>query len=201
MATPKTASRGEQRTSRRRRVRAGVSVLLALHLTAVIVGPWAFAPQRSLLAASFYRPLAPYIQGAGLDNGYRFFAPQPTPSHLLRYELACRDGRKVGGTLPDRRQQWPRLRYHRHLMLAEFLHMVSAVPASERERPGRRRLTTAIAAAYARQIAAVCAATEVTLHLRTHRLPSAAEVLGGMSLSDEALYREEPLGTFPGASP
>jgi hypothetical protein len=48
-----------------------------------------------------------------LDHGYFFFAPNPGPSHLV----GIRDQSVL---FPDRKEQWPRLLYHRYFMLSEF---------------------------------------------------------------------------------
>ena len=62
---------------------------------------------------------------AGLDlahlrNGYRFFAPEPGfSSSRLLCELEFADGPARSEVYPDRDVHWPRLRYHRHFMLAE----------------------------------------------------------------------------------
>jgi hypothetical protein len=85
--------------------------------------------------------------------------------------------------------------------VVEFLHLIRAMPASDATRASRKRLTQAVTAGFAQQLATTCHAKEVSLYMRTHRLPSPAEILGGMRLSDEALYKEESLGTFPGGAP
>ena len=101
--------------------------LLLLHLTAVFVSPFAFissSPEAvSPVAAAVADPLQPYIQFAYLNHGYAFFAPNPGPSHLVRWRLEFDDGRPpVEHTFPDLDRHWPRLLYHRHFMLAEQLH-------------------------------------------------------------------------------
>lgn len=78
------------------------------------------------------QPLAAYGQFLYLDRGYAFFAPDPGPSHLLRVELREKDSNFAGPdsrgteievrTYPSLGEQWPRLLYHRHFMLAEFLN-------------------------------------------------------------------------------
>lgn len=116
-----------------------LSVLVLAHLTAVVAPPLAFqsrgprglSPSVSMLLS----PLAAYGQFLYLDRGYAFFAPDPGPSHLMRVELApggeappeevtpetvARD-RQVR-LYPSLEDQWPRLLYHRHFMLAEFLN-------------------------------------------------------------------------------
>src|SRR4051812_9871294 len=108
-------------SSRGRGVRAVASALLVAHLCAVFVGPWAMPPAGSLLSRSFAAALGPYVQAMYLDNGYRFFAPEPGPSHLIRYEILLPDGKRVEGYFPDRKRHWPRLLYHRYFMLSEFV--------------------------------------------------------------------------------
>ena len=62
-----------------------ISVLVALHVAAVFVGPWAIPPHGSELARTIASGFGPYLQAAFLNNGYRFFAPEPGPGHLVRY--------------------------------------------------------------------------------------------------------------------
>jgi hypothetical protein len=55
-----------------------------------------------------------------INSGYNFFSPDPGVSHVIRYEITNDKGEKVAeGQLPDRRDQWPRLFYHRYMMLVE----------------------------------------------------------------------------------
>lgn len=55
-----------------------------------------------------------------LDHGYFFFAPNPGASHLVHYKVEFADGREpIEGRFPDLKQQQPRLKYHRHFMIAE----------------------------------------------------------------------------------
>jgi hypothetical protein len=104
-----------------------LSIGLALHILTVFIGPFTFATSSgpgmaSPFAAPIRSALRPYLELAFLDHGYFFFAPNPGPSHLLRAKLEFNDGRPpLVITLPDRKQQWPRLLYHRHFMLAEQL--------------------------------------------------------------------------------
>ena len=80
-------------------VRIAASVLLGAHLMAVFVAPMAVPtssplvpPSTSPLAGTFFRFFRPYLQAAFLNHGYKFFAPDPGPSHLVRYELTMADG-------------------------------------------------------------------------------------------------------------
>ena len=102
-----------------------ISVVLVLHLYSVFIPPFTIAtttPQgsRSELASSLRDSfLSPYIEAAFLDHGYAFFAPDPPrANYLIRYRLEFDDGRPpVERTFPDVERHWPRLLYHRHLML------------------------------------------------------------------------------------
>jgi hypothetical protein len=55
-----------------------------------------------------------------INNGYDFFSPDPSVSHLVRYEIYNAAGEKIAsGQLPHRGEPWPRLLCHRHMMLVE----------------------------------------------------------------------------------
>jgi hypothetical protein len=55
-----------------------------------------------------------------INNGYDFFSPDPSVSHLIRYEVFDKAGQSIAkGELPNRQQQWPRLLYHRYMMLVD----------------------------------------------------------------------------------
>lgn len=90
----------------------------------------------------------PYSDFMYLSHGYSFFAPNPGPSHLLECEMVIRENeatpirsqqKSMSAPLPrekvrdvsqksswyifpDRKQDWPRLLYHRQFMLSEFYH-------------------------------------------------------------------------------
>jgi len=177
-----------------RRVRAVVSVLVALHVFAVFVGPWALPPQNSELSASAARALRPYLEVFALANGYRFFAPEPGPSHLVRFEATLDDGTLETGTFPDKRQHVPRLLYHRYFMLSEFANTLG-----NPNLPGARG--EALARGYAEHLSAAHHAKTVRLFVRRHFVPRPEEVRRGMQLSDKALYQEQPLGVFTRDTP
>jgi len=129
------------------------------------------------------------LESMGLANGYRFFAPEPGPSHLVRYEVTLPDGSQEQGLFPDRRQHKPRLLYHRYFMLSEFINTLEN-PNVPNER------AQAYAKSYARHLADLHQATQVKLYLRRHFVPRMSEVREGMLLTDKRLYEERPLGTF-----
>lgn len=106
-------------------MRVLASLVLGLHLVGVLVGPLSVPP--SILADFFRTFYRPYLGALYLDHGYKFFAPNPGPSHLVRYELEMPDGTHQKGTFPDIDSHRPRLLYHRHFMLSEFLNALPEV--------------------------------------------------------------------------
>ena len=80
--------------------RGFASVLIAAHLAAVVIAPWSSPPPAPLLAEQAARAISPYLAAGFLNHGYRFFAPDPGPSHLVRYELTRADGSVLEGKVP-----------------------------------------------------------------------------------------------------
>jgi hypothetical protein len=167
-----------------------LSVLIALHLLAVFVGPWAMPPHGSQLARWTASWIDPYIQAANLNNGYRFFAPEPSPGHLVHYEVVTGDGREIDGVFPDRKTEWPRLLYHRYFMMSEFLNTVMS-------NPNAATLAEKYATSYATHLLRQYDAKSVKLSVRQHRLPSMDDVRGGMKLDDPSLYDEKLVIDLP----
>jgi hypothetical protein len=67
-------------------------------------------------------PVEQYGEFLYLNRGYAFFAPDPGPSHLIQAGMTDGAGNLTEEMYPDLEHQWPRLLYHRHFMLAEFLN-------------------------------------------------------------------------------
>lgn len=195
--------RGEAWSPRRRAI---VSLLLAIHLIAIFSAPWSFPQPASQLAgrvASFFRP---YLQAGYLFNGYRFFAPNPGPSHLVRYELVDAAG-NVDGQMhrfPNLDEQWPRLLYHRHFMVAErvndFSDMQLVPPAEFVDQADRDRYFSTrsrleyLLLGIGRQLRREHGASRVRIYAQEHMLPSPEEVIAGAKLQDERFYQERYLG-------
>ena len=194
-----------------------VSCLVTLHLLAVFAAPWGSPEPSSDLAKSISGAFAPYLQSLALDNGYRYFAPDPGPSHLVQYEL-LQDGNVIAqGQFPDIEKHWPRLLYHRHFMMSEMMYqLASAVPEippgilpndvmsrneqrqvvlyEERSKTLQQSVADYLLSQHPE-------ATTVRLVGRTHNLPSQFDVQRGMELSDERLYQTVPLGEFARSQP
>lgn len=166
-----------------------ISALLILHLTAVIVSPLSI--EGSPLAGGLWQFFRPYVHAAYLNHGYHFFAPQPGPSHLVRYEVDLPDGGQVTGTFPDRNTHRPRLFYHRHFMLSEFLNVLhgQAQGITDPAAPPKQ-IFDAYCESYARHLLAKHEGEKVTIRLTRHQIPYPDEVAAGRPLNDPKLYEE-----------
>jgi hypothetical protein len=193
-------------------LRIVVSLLVTIHLWAILGRPIEFATGGptgpSPASTAFYRPVRGYSEFAYLNHGYAFFAPDPGPSHLIRVRLVPAEsgtsdlGSQLASdqlTYPDLSRQWPRLLYHRHFMLTEFLHNTyqpRLMPAEIAENPllaNRWRLDRsrheAILESMASHLRGVTGAKEVMIRRVEHRLVGLPEFLGGQRrLDDPSLY-------------
>jgi hypothetical protein len=107
------------------RWRVALSAALLVHLVAVVAPP--LSVEGSPVFVGLSRLLGWYVDPLRLNNGYRFFGPDPPQySFLVDYEAYCADGTVVRGRFPDLQAQWPRLLYHRYFMLSSRLQ--GAVP-------------------------------------------------------------------------
>ena len=149
---------------------------------------FAVAPA-SDLAVSTWRIFQPYLQLGYLNHGYHFFAPEPGPSHLIRYELTLADGSTKTGYFPNSKEHQPRLLYHRHFMLSEHLAgmMESGAPSP---------LVNRYIQSYGEHLLDEYQAEKVKLTMIRHHLADPEDVLKGMKLTDASLYAQRELGTF-----
>ncbi|MCH2115798.1 MAG: hypothetical protein MK171_12920 [Pirellulales bacterium] len=197
-----------------------VSLLVAGHLLAVFVAPWDLATGPALppgympTTDSLGRPQRPapkqwqeplvtrslrnffnhYLNLLYLNHGYEFFAPDPVGTHEIDYHVTRSDGQIVEGTFPDLSTQWPRLYYHRHMMLAEQSEMINNQLVMMAEQTGVRK-------PFSGQVFAEHLATlhggRARLKLKIHMLLSPDSVLAGTRLDDPSTYRL--LGTVDGS--
>jgi hypothetical protein len=194
------------------------SVAIAVHLLAVFSGPWSTPPPSSELSQRVAGTLSPYLFAAHLNHGYRFFAPDPGPSHLVRYELDMPGGETVRGQFP-RPDIWPRLLYHRHFMISEMIYNLLqyppigdplllfrqrgpllSEPISDEIPPEiradmvvNRRRAERLVRGVARELVTRHGAERVRLYLALHEIPAPEDMLRGMKLDDPILYHERLL--------
>lgn len=183
------------------------SVALALHVFAVFAAPCASPPPASDLWQRISGRmdgqdgmLTPYLRAAYLNHGYRFFAPNPGPSHLVRYEVDLTSGGTIEGRFPDPDEHFPRLLYHRMFMLSEtafnLADPVLAIPEAGALSPEEQQAFDsqfAAAQSLANSIARHYLGDEgarIRLYLQTHELPFPQDVVAGQPLDDAKLYVE-----------
>lgn len=180
-----------------------ISGLVVLHLLAVTAEPFRFFTRSARGTSPAADParwlLSPYIELAYLNHGYFFFAPEPGPSHLMECRLEMPDASQVSVTFPDRRKQWPRLLYHRHFMLAEFLHqlhvppvdlaLVESDPALAEAWQAERSLFERVRNSMSEHVTAKFGARSTSIQRIEHRLPSDDEVFRQrLALDSPTLY-------------
>jgi hypothetical protein len=190
-------------------------VLILLHLIAVVIPPLCVEPSGdSKLWQALATPFWPYIQAADLNHGYRFFGPDPGPSHLIRYHLEMPDGTSRDDIFPNLAEEKPRLLYHRYFMLSEHLNTLydqqarprpGEAPDMPSDSPERREAEQAFRAmvrSYADELLRRTGAKSVRMKLIEHDPPWPDEFLKGVKLDDPSLYREiADLGTFSEQTP
>ena len=103
-------------------IRIAVLGVLMLYLAVVVLAPLTNPSGAPYLTEPMAKRAAPIHQALYLNHGYRFFAPDPGPSHSLVYEIETVDGTKIKGHFPDRENTSPRLLYHRWFMLSESMY-------------------------------------------------------------------------------
>jgi len=186
-----------------------VSLMVVLHLVAVFSAPWdlltadALPPgyrpsvdtmgrplplppeskvwQRPVITRALHGFFHDYLNLLYLNHGYEFFAPDPAGTHIIDYQVTQPSGNVVEGRLPSHDQQWPRLLYHRHMMLAEQTQMPVMGPRSGRH--------------YADHLATVHEGLS-SLQLKIHFLLPPHRVADEMPLDAPSTY--QTLGTVEG---
>jgi len=190
--------------------RCAVSILLLFHLAAIVIAPLTKPPPSSELAYRLSRWVEPYLSAMYLFHGYRFFAPNPGPGHLVRCEVYAREGDQLihDETFPDRDNQWPRLLYHRYFMVSERLwteaNSLPPPPAGfqsrrqqdeyERYLATERRELATFASAIAMHQQRRHNGGLVRVHVQEHVIPPPQAVADGLRLDAPELYRQRLLG-------
>ena len=103
-------------------IRIVVLVLLMLYLSVMVLAPLTNPVGAPELTTPVAKAVSPVHQALYLNHGYRFFAPDPGPSHSVAYEIEIADGKQIKGHFPDRDGTFLRLLYHRWFMLSESVY-------------------------------------------------------------------------------
>ena len=171
-----------------------VSLLVSFHIAVVFLAPLSIPPSSPLVAdvaqGSF---LQKYLDALYLNHGYHFFAPEPSAGHLIRYQvLDDRGGTVAEGEFPSKKDNWPRLLYHRYFMLADQCEV--AAPTEAEAFQWRDRYLQG----YARQILREYPTAASVRVQRVVHYPLRAEDAVRMD-TDPSLeqYRDDPLAYPP----
>lgn len=171
-------------------VRVLISIVLTFHVLVLFLYPAAnMRTSRTVSNIAGWPGLRWYAEPLYLNHGHGFFGPDPGPSFYIDYEVRGDDGNVIKkGTFPDKRDQWPRLRYHRYKMLADQLE----TPSLEAEQ--RRNF---LLDRYAQQLIREYNGAEATVTERMHELVPYYQWQGdpergikGVSPDDPSLNRE-----------
>jgi hypothetical protein len=82
--------------------------------------PRQYPPQRAVVPQAISGFFWHYANLLYINNGYDFFSPDPSVNHLIRYEVFDAANKTIAkGEFPNRLEQWPRLLYHRYMMLVD----------------------------------------------------------------------------------
>ncbi len=102
-------------------LKGAVSLALLWHLFVVFISPLSVSPtSQTVFDLAQNKVVRFYSDPLYLNHGYHFFAPDPPINQLVRYQVIGENGEVVKeGEFPNKQQQWPRLMYHRHMMLAD----------------------------------------------------------------------------------
>jgi hypothetical protein len=174
-------------------VRALISVLVVAHFAAILtavaaVGSQTFPAPPLVLAA--YRIVEPYLRLAYLNNGYRFFAPNPGPVSLLWFRARHADGTVRWTEWPGPPAGWRGIPYQRRLSLAFLLqaHLGPGGPDRRVTVPGPtgRELMGAFVRFVARR--APAPVDRVDVYLVAHRMRMPYETQMGWGPADLRLY-------------
>lgn len=106
-------------------LRVVISLVIVWHFAGIFLAALSIPISSPLVMRLVQRPpMQWYLDALYMNHGHSFFAPEIGPGHVIRYELLDQSGRPIEqGELPNRKLDWPRLYYHRHMMLADQSEM------------------------------------------------------------------------------
>lgn len=96
-----------------------LSIGLLTYLAILMLGPLSNPTGSPYLTQPLAESVSPIHRVLFQGHGYRFFGPDPGPSHRVLYRITLNDDTQIEGHFPNRDEHNPRLLYHRWFMLAE----------------------------------------------------------------------------------
>lgn len=141
------------------------------------LSPTKFPPMLPRLPwALGYKTFRIYNNLLYINHGYDFFTPDPSVSHVLRFTVLNERGEEIHkGEFPNRNEQWPRLYYHRHMMLCD-----QSSDMNLRDMRWETRIAKRLLDEYN--------GDSVQMQFYVHHLLRPDQVKEGMALTDESTY-------------
>lgn len=125
-----------------------ISLALIFYLAIMLIGPLSNPVASEQLIRPLEKTVRPLQRALFLGHGYRFFAPDPGPSHLVEFEITNEDGSLTSGQFPDRNDTattFPRLQYHRWFMLSETIWAEHSMTMAEADFQAQQRQLESLA--------------------------------------------------------
>ncbi|MDR3638117.1 MAG: hypothetical protein P4L84_30205 [Isosphaeraceae bacterium] len=150
-----------------------VTVVLVVHLGALVAASMGSVPPSSLLQQNIAQWFVPYYDIIDQGYAYHFYAPEPPPTPVVLATVHFVDGRSDEVVRIPERGVRPRLRYQRQLALATWLFM----DYQDALMSGGDGSKSRWARAYARHLCRTrTGCSSVTLHVKMHRIPDLHEL-------------------------
>jgi hypothetical protein len=147
-ATPAREGGGKRNGRPSMVLRVIISVIIVWHFAGVFLAALQVpATSRLVFLLSQRPPMQWYLDALNLNHAHSFFAPDVGPGHVIHYELYDQANHMLSdGTLPNKKEHWPRLLYHRYMMLADQ----AEVPSDDKQE--HDKFQRMFLEAYARQL-------------------------------------------------
>lgn len=168
-------------------IRIVVTLVLGWHLAVVFLAPLSVPPTSPLVSSIAQSPWVRwYSDPLYLNHGYHFFGPDPPlGGQLVRYQVYGDDRRVIAeGEFPSLKEQWPRLWYHRHMMLADQMSGVGVYGDPQRDKELMLK-------AYGRHLLRKHDGAEVRIETEFHESLHPADVRNNADPADPRYYRKE----------
>ena len=169
-----------------------ISAAIIYQMLAVVAAGLS-APPSSPLERMIADKFVHYYELTDQGHAYRYYAPEPPPTPVVIARLSFADGRPDEEVrLPDRSLR-PRLRYQRHLALANHLYVeFDAARSSEGDQRASRW-----AESYARHLCRTQKCARVTMYARFHLIPDLQQLHEAQSTRAERRSTSTPTSSTP----
>lgn len=166
-----------------------ISLAVVWHLFVVFIAPLSVPPTSSTVEKlARMAPVRWYGDPLYLNHGYHFFAPDPVVNAVVRYQIYDSGGQRTSeGEFPNLKTQWPRLYYHRHMMLSDQ----TDTPVDPTSRMTREQTLRVTLTAYARHLLRISPGERIDMQYLRHNVLLPNDVLANVDPNDPRTFAEE----------